>query len=261
MNMHLISTRQFTSNSIFKASLRAITLSASLSLSLFTQAAIVTYTFSGTVDTIDEKKLDDAASFGFDVGNIFYGSFSLDNTIPPSGSTSNKSEYTNGINFSFTVATSTGTEIYSSIDTASDANESNDIKLTVEDNKDKFKIEDKDDSFRSGVTGSQGNNNAFALDFDKFKIEIQDSSKSVFSNSALPISLDLNDFDSDHLKMELKFTASGGKELKVKGVLDSLSASIQTPSGTGAVVPIPAAAWLFFSAIGGLGLLKQRRQR
>ena len=256
MNIQLISTQQLALDFIFKSLLPAI----ALCTSILSHSAIVTYTFSGTVDDIDEKKLDDPDSFGFSINDIIYGSFSVDNTIAASSTTSNKSEYTNGINFSFTVASSTGTEIYSSIDTASDANVSNDIKLTVENNKDKFKIEDKDDSFRSGVTGSQGNDNAFALDFDKFKIEIQDSSKSVFSDSALPLVLDLNDFDTDHRKMELKFTASGGKELKVKGVIDLLSASTQKPSTTDAAVPIPGAAWLFFSAIGCLGALKQRRQ-
>lgn len=256
MNIHVLSSKQLTLNLIIKSLIPAI----ALCTSMLSHSAIVTYTFSGTVDDIDEKKLDDPDSFGFSINDIIYGSFSVDNTIAASSISSNKSEYTNGINFSFTVASSTGTEIYSSIDTASDANVSNDIKITVEDNKDKFKIEDKDDSFRSGVTGSQGNDNAFALDFDKFKIEIQDSSKSVFSNSDLPLVLDLNDFDTDHRKMELKFTASGGKELKVKGFIDLLSASTQTPSSTDTVVPVPAAAWLFFSAIGCLGALKQRRQ-
>ena len=256
MNIHLLSSKQLTLNLIIKSLIPAIALCASM----LSHSAIVTYTFSGTVDDIDEKKLDDPDSFGFSINDIIYGSFSVDNTIAASSTSSNKSEYTNGINFSFTVASSTGTEIYSSIDTASDANVSNNIKLTVEDNKDKFKIEDKDDSFRSGVTGSQGNDNSFALDFDKFKIEIQDSSKSFFSNSDLPLVLDLNDFDTDHRKMELKFTASGGKELKVKGFIDLLSASTQTPSSSDTVVPVPAAAWLFFTAIGCLGALKQRRQ-
>jgi len=256
MNIHLLSSKQLVLNLIFKSLILAI----ALCVSILSHSAIVTYTFSGTVDDIDEKKLDDPDSFGFSINDIIYGSFSVDNALAASSTTSNKSEYTNGINFSFTVASSSGTEIYSSVDTASDANVSNDIKLTVEDNKDKFKIEDKDDSFRSGVTGSQGNDNAFVLDFDKFKIEIQDSSKSVFSNSDLPLVLDLNDFDTDHRKMELKFTASGGKELKVKGFIDLLSASTQTPSSSDTVVPVPAAAWLFFTAIGCLGALKQRRQ-
>lgn len=206
------------------------------------------------------KKLDDPETFGFALGDIIFGSFSVDDSIAPTGGDSHKSEYTNGINFSFTVASANGTEVYTSEDTASDAYVSDDIEIRVEDNKDKFKIEDKDRSFRGGVTGTQGNNNAFLLDFYKFKIEVQDSSKNVFSDTALPLSLDLNDFDADHLKMELKFTASGGKELKIKGALDALSASSQSPSTPDTVVPVPAAAWLFFSAIGGLGLLRQRRQ-
>ena len=88
------------------------------------------------------------------------------------------------------------------------------------DNKDKFKIEDKDDSFRSGVSGIE-DGDALSMDYDKFKIELQDSSKSVFSDTALPLTLNLSDFDTDHRKMELKFTASGGKELKIKGFIDS----------------------------------------
>lgn len=232
-----------------------------LGASLTVQASIVTYTFSGSVNEIDEKKLDDPASFGFAINDIIFGSFSVDNTLAPTGGNSNKSEFTNGINFSFTVASSNGTAFYTSEDTATDTNISNDIKISVEDNKDKFKIEDKDTSFRNGVVGTEGNNSAFLLDFDKFKIEIQDSSKSVFSDTTLPSSLDLNDFDNDHLKMELKFTASGGKELKIFGALDSLSVSTETLStgGNDTAVPIPAGAWLFLSAITGLALFKQRR--
>lgn len=231
------------------------------SASMAAQASIVTYTFSGTVDEIDEKKLDDPASFGFAINNIIYGSFSVDNSLAPTGGNNSKSEYTNGINFSFTVASSNGAVLYTSEDTATDANVSDDIKITVEDNKDKFKIEDKDTSFRGGVVGTEDNNNAFLLDFDKFKIEMQDSSKSVFSDMALPLSIDLNDFDNDHLKMELKFTASGGKELKILGALDTFLVSTDNASTNGpdTVVPIPAGMWLFFSAITGLVLFKQRR--
>ena len=233
----------------------------SFSASMVAQASIVTYTFSGTVNEIDDKKLDDPDSFGFAIDDIISGSFSVDNSLASTGGNNNKAEYTNGINFSFTVASSNGAVVYTSEDAASDANISNDIKITVEDNKDKFKIEDKDTSFRSGVVGNQDSSSAFLLDFDKFKIEIQDSSKSVFSDMSLPLSLDLNDFDNDHLKMELKFTASGGKELKVLGALSLLSVSTENPSigGTDAAVPIPAGAWLFLSAIAGLGLFKQRR--
>ena len=122
--------------------------------------------------------------------------------------------------------------------------------MTVEDNKDKFKIEDKDDSFRSGVTGTEANNSGFLLGFDKFKLELQDSSKSVFSDSTLPLTFDVNDFDSGHRKMELKFKASGGKELKIKGVIDSLAVIS---------VPIPAAAWLFGSGLVALATLKRKR--
>ena len=233
----------------------------SFSASMVAQASIVTYTFSGTVNEIDEKKLDDPDSFSFAIDDIISGSFSVDNSLASTGGNNNKAEYTNGINFSFTVASSNGAAVYTSEDTASDTNISNDIKITVEDNKDKFKIEDQDTSFRSGVVGNQGSSSTFLLDFDKFKIEIQDSSKSVFSDMSLPLSLDLNEFDNDHLKMELKFTASGGKELKVLGALSLLSVSTEKPSigGTDAAVPIPAGAWLFLSAIAGLGLFKQRR--
>lgn len=256
MNSRQKPTKKLISTLTIKSLLPALTLCASMSA----QATIVTYTFSGTVDDISDKKLDDPETFGFAFGDIIFGIFSVDDSLAPTGGSHHKSEYTNGINFSFTVATASGTEVYTSEDTASDAYISDDIEITVEDNKDKFKIEDKDRSFRGGVTGIEDNNSAFLLNFYKFKIEIQDSSKSVFSDSALPLVLDLNDFDMDHRKMELKFTASGGKELKVKGVLDSLTSSTQLPSTTDTVVPVPTAAWFFFSAIGGLGFLRQRRQ-
>ena len=258
MNMQIKSTHNITLILTLKILLTAI----ALCVSMFSHSAIVTYTFSGTVDLIEDKKLDDPDSFGFTINDIIYGSFSLDNTIAPTGGSGNKDEYTNGINFSFTVASASGAVVYNSEDTATDTNVSNDIKLTIEDNKDKFKIEDKDDSFRSGVSGIE-DGDELSMDYDKFKIELQDSSKSVFSDTALPLTLNLSDFDTDHRKMELKFTASGGKELKIKGFIDSLSASTETPS-TGddgsTVVPLPAASWLFFTAIGGLGFLKQRRQ-
>ncbi len=258
MNIQVKSTKNLTSILAFKILLTAIVFCASM----FTHAAIVTYTFSGSVDLIEDKKLDDPDSFGFAINDIIYGSFSVDNTIAPTGGSGNKDEYTNGINFSFTVASASGTVVYNSEDTATDSNVSNDIKLTVEDNKDKFKIEDKDDSFRSSVNGFE-DGDALSMDYDKFKIELQDSSKSVFSDTALPLTLNLSDFDTDHRKMELKFTAGGGKELKIKGFIDSLSASTETPStgdGGSTAVPVPAAAWLFFTAIGGLGFLKQRRR-
>ena len=246
---------------LIHSSSKLLLLLAALSASITAQASIITYTFSGTVNEIDDKKLDDADSFGFAINNIISGSFSVDSSLAPTGGNSNKSEYTTGINFSFSVASADGTAFYTSEDTSTDLNVSNDIKITVEDNKDKFKIEDKDSSFRAGVSGSEGNNSAFLLDFDKFKIEVQDSTKTVFSDSSLPLTLDLNSFNDNHRKMELKFVASGGKELKILGALDAFSVSTETLStgDSDTTVPIPAGAWLFLSAIAGLGLAKQRR--
>ena len=68
-------------------------------------------------------------------------------------------------------------------------------------------------------------------------IRLYDSTGSVFSDTTLPISLDLNDFDTRNIEI----TASSSSELyAINGDITTLSVT---------VVPLPPAIWLFASAI------------
>ena len=56
-----------TKKPILNVTLKALLPTAALCASMLTHAAIVTYTFSSTVDNIEPKKLDDPDSFGFTI--------------------------------------------------------------------------------------------------------------------------------------------------------------------------------------------------
>jgi len=135
------------------------------------------------------------------------------------------------------VSTSGGSEIYYD-ETAAD-----DIVIRIEDdhgggNKhDKFEMSDF--SNRAAITEIGGGG---AVAYEKLTFKLEDDLNNDTFSSIIPTadaSVDILDFNKKY-EFELKFK-DGGKEVKLKGELISIS-----------VVPIPAAVWLFGSALGWL---------
>jgi len=198
-------------------------------------AATVSYRFTGVVDDLTDKKVD-AADYGFSVGDIVSGYWSLDDTHPDSDGGSDRAEYLNpGIDVSFWVTTAGGVTLYS------DNAVGDDIEFKIENDrgsnpKDKLEFEDK------STTRAAIDDGSTSIAFDKLKVKFEDDDNNDALSSIIPTvdpNLSIANWNKAY-EFELKFK-EGGDEVKLKGTITAMS-----------VVPIPAAAWLLGS---GLGLL------
>ena len=132
--------------------------------------------------------------------------------------------------------------IYSSL---AATNQDTVLKLKKNYNGNNDKIEVTDESVRATLYGGSD-----VLDFDKFKLKLEDDTMNALA-SAAPL---VDEFMvignwSDKNEYEIKWK-DGGDYVKLRGEFDSLK-----------VVPIPAAAWLFGSAIFGLFTVARRKHK
>ena len=117
------------------------------------------------------------------------------------------------------------------------------LKLKNNYNGDHDRIELDDESVRTALYGGGD-----VLAFDKFKVKLEDNTMSALE-STTPVAdrtMVIGDWSNKN-EYEIKWK-DGGDYIKLKGDFDSLS-----------VVPIPAAAWLFGSALLALFTISRRR--
>jgi hypothetical protein len=212
------------------------------------EAASIRYDFIGVVDELSDKKVD-ADDYGFTVGDIITGSLIIDDDHPDTNNNLSIGHYQEpNINFVFSISSSTGTLIYS------DGNVPDDITVKIEDNRgsssnphDKFDITDK--SVRDAITSSDSGS---LIDFNKLLLKLEDDNNADAFNTTTPAAypdLEISNFVKKH-EFEVKFKSSGN-EIKLKGDITGFSSSNISQ------VPIPAATWLFGSAIIGFIGLKR----
>ena len=206
------------------------------------QAATVIYKLTAVLDAsnITDKKVN-SADFGFGPGDILSTRISIDSQQLDLNSDTEIGIFENGtLDLSFTITSSNGAVIYSSTTTTS-----NDTELKLEDNHDNKhdKIELNDESVRTALYGGSD-----ALAFDKFKLKLQDNTMSALESTTPVVdpTMVIGDWSNKN-EYEIKWK-DGGDYIKLKGDFDSLK-----------VVPIPAAAWLFGSALFALVAISRRR--
>jgi hypothetical protein len=206
------------------------------------QAATVIYKLTAVLDAsnITDKKVN-SADFGFGPGDILSTRISIDSQQLDLNSDTEIGIFENGtLDLSFTITSSNGAVIYSSTTTTS-----NDTELKLEDNHDgkHDKIELTDESGRTAIYAGSD-----VLPFDKFKVKLQDDTMSALTSIVPDIDefMVIGDWGNKN-EYEIKWK-DGGDYVKLKGEFDSLR-----------VVPIPAAAWLFGSALLALFTISRRR--
>ena len=229
----------------YKASIsRSLLLFATIMLmtTASAQAKTVIYKFTAVLDAsnITDKKVN-SADFGFSPGDILSTRISINSQQPDLEPKTEIGIFDNGtLDLSFTITSSIGAIIYTSTTTTS-----NDTELKLENNHDnkhdKLELNDK-----SGRTALSGGGDVLA--FDKFKLKLEDNTMSALK-STTPFAdrtMVIGDWSNKN-EYEIKWK-DGGDYVKLKGNFDSLSA-----------VPIPAAAWLFGSALLALFTISRRR--
>ena len=206
------------------------------------QAKSVIYKLTANLSASDitYKKVN-SADYDFSTGDILSVRVHIDPEQLDLDSDSEKGTFENGtLDLSFTITSASGTMIYSST-TATN----NDTVLKLEDNHDSKhdKIELTDESVRTALFGGSD-----VLDFDIFKLKLEDDSMDALTSTTpfVDPTMVIGDW-SDKNEYEIKWK-DGGDYIKLKGDFDSLS-----------VVPIPAAAWLFGSALFALVAISRRR--
>ena len=191
------------------------------------RADLITYNFSGTVDTVDS-----ALSSIFSSGQTLTGSYTFDSTtsaVP--GSTSAAAVYYALTSVSFTVGS------YTASSTATQ-------EIQVENG--------ATDTYTVVSRKSDGLNGAdvAGLPLSLFTIRLDDSSGTVFSDALiLPTGLVLSNFSS-----KLFFLDFG--DLTAPSVVSGTITELSQP----APVPLPGAFLLFGSGLAGLSMLRLRRK-
>jgi hypothetical protein len=206
------------------------------------QAKTVIYKLTAVLGASDitYKKVS-SADYDFNSGDILSVRLYIDDTQTDLDSDTEIGIFENDtLDLSFTITSASGAVIYSSTTTTS-----NDIELKLEDNHDNKhdKLELNDESVRTALYGGSD-----VLDFDKFKLKLEDDSMDALT-STTPVAdrtMVIGDWSNKN-EYEIKWK-DGGDYIKLKGDFDSLS-----------VVPIPAAAWLFGSALFALFAISRRR--
>jgi len=206
------------------------------------QAKTVIYKLTAVLGASDitYKKVN-SADYDFSSGDILSVRLYIDDTQTDLDSDPEKGRFENGsIDLSFTITSSTGAVVYSSV-TAS--NHDTTLKLENNHNGDHDKIELNDESVRTALYGGSD-----ALAFDKFKLKLQDNTMSALESTTPVVdpTMVIGDWSNKN-EYEIKWE-DGGDYIKLKGDFDSLK-----------VVPIPAAAWLFGSALFALVAISRRR--
>ncbi|MDE0929540.1 MAG: hypothetical protein OSA77_02555 [Halioglobus sp.] len=230
----------------FKSSIgRALLIFATITLmtTATAQAATVAiYKFTAVISAgdIEDKKVD-ASDYGFNSGDILSARVFISSNQTDTDSHADKGQFENGtLDLSFTITSAGGVVVYSSSSTSSQ-----DTELKIHNNyngKDKLELEDKSD--RGSIS-----NGGTTLNFNKFKIKLEDNGESALAGTTPVADLGMSIVDwGDKAEYEIEWKGSGGREIKLKGDLSSVSA-----------VPIPAAAWLFGSALLALFSIARRR--
>jgi hypothetical protein len=206
------------------------------------QAKTVIYKLTAVLGASDitYKKVN-SADYDFSSGDILSVRLYIDDTQTDLDSDPEKGTFENGsIDLSFTITSATGAVVYSSV-TAS--NHDTTLKLENNHKGDHDKIELNDESVRTALYGGSD-----ALAFDKFKLKLQDNTMSALESTTPVVdpTMVIGDWSNKN-EYEIKWK-DGGDYIKLKGDFDSLS-----------VVPIPAAAWLFGSALFALFAISRRR--
>lgn len=144
------------------------------------QAALVSYNFAGAITTAS----DPLVNFGIVVGNPLAGSFTYDTSLGVVSSGPGNVVYEQSAPLTFSV-TVNGVQ-YSA------ANSSAPLRVQVTDNSgglnDQF-------VFHTVFAGSLVHPLSGSYPFSNMALSLHDSSATVFSSTAIPSSLDLNDFD------------------------------------------------------------------
>ena len=206
------------------------------------QAKSVIYKFTAELGASDitYKKVD-SADYDFSPGDILSARVFIDSEQLDLDSDPEKGEFENGtLDLSFTITSASGTMVYSSL---AATNQDTVLKLKNNYNGNYDKLEVTDESVRAALYGGSD-----VLDFDKFKLKLKDNTMAALA-SATPLVDELMVIGnwSDENEYEIKWK-DGGDYVKLKGEFDSLK-----------VVPIPAAAWLFGSAIFALFAVARRK--
>ncbi|MFV2065714.1 MAG: PEP-CTERM sorting domain-containing protein [Pirellulales bacterium] len=201
-----------------------------------TQAALVSYNFAGAITTAS----DPLASFGIVTGDPFTGSFTYDTSLGIVSSGPGNVLYEQPapiapLTFSVTV---NGVQYAA-------ANSSAPLRIQVTDNSgglnDQFVV-------HTVYTGSLVHPLSGSYPFSNMALSLRDSSATIFSSTAIPSSLDLNDFDlvgfSLNLSQNLGDPAS---ETLFLGTITSLTA-----------VPEPGSLMLMLTAISLIRLSRRR---
>jgi hypothetical protein len=191
------------------------------------QAKTVIYKLTAVLDASDitYKKVN-SADYDFSSGDILSVRLYIDDTQTDLDSDPEKGRFENGsIDLSFTITSSTGA-----------------LKLENNHNGDHDKIELNDESVRTALYGGSD-----ALAFDKFELKLQDDTMSALESTTPVVdpTMVIGDWSNEN-EYEIKWK-DGGDYIKLKGDFDSLK-----------VVPIPAAAWLFGSALFALVAISRR---
>lgn len=229
--------------------MRYIVLTLSLLFCTATNAAIVTVNFTATLTSafvigsyVDITDLS--------LGDPISGFFSYDDEVAFSsvsfGGNATSLTYDRAISeFFLDLGISSG---YISTLNA----ENNYIDVTVGNN-----IPNARDSFRALINDDTNKTNLFfdGLPFAGLAVSGTDNTATVIENiAALPSSLSLEDFVSSNNNLTISFRGQT-EDLFLRATLDCLETSSPCVSS----VPLPAAVWLFGSALLGLGAAIRRR--
>ena len=206
------------------------------------QAKSVIYKLTANLGASDitYKKVN-SADYDFSTGDILSVRVHIDPEQLDLDSDPEKGEFENGtLDLSFTITSASGTMIYSSL---AATNQDTVLKLKNNYNGDHDRIELDDESVRTALYGGGD-----VLAFDKFKLKLRDNTMSALESTTPVVdpTMVIGDWSNKN-EYEIKWK-DGGDYIKLKGDFDSLS-----------VVPIPAAAWLFGSALLALFTISRRR--
>jgi hypothetical protein len=207
---------------------RSLTAAGLLALAATPAAATtVTVTFSGVVSGVTDSTDQGALSGSNIVAGVstFSGGFSFDSAAPPQFQSPGFGQYPGG----------TLTLVIDGVHVFSGANPSvaiwNDHSTFFD---------------RFNVSPSNSSDSTFPFLFNQndnlFRLTLQDSTSSVFSDASLPTSLDLADFDQrfDGFFVRTDLDRQNGKLWILSGEITSLSVSLPEPSASGLLV-VPAA--------------------
>lgn len=207
------------------------------------RADIIKYNFVADIDEVKDKGVH-SSDYGFGANTTVTGQFVIQDTQhDEEGHKDYRGKYSDGtLTLTFTVLNDNGSVLYTSA-----AGQTDDIELKLENNhnNEHDKLELKDKSSRSALNCSD----CSSLAYEKFELKLEDNTQHALS-SITPM-VNRNMLASDWLhKNDIKIKwKSGGKDIELKGQLSSIT-----------VVPIPAAVWLFGSALIGLLTVARRRR-